>query len=217
MRAPRLAMATLALAASCAGAMGQSPPSPPPTLQQSPLPGTPAPAPVVPPTAGRQTLITEPGDPGNVDEVNLPSRPALVMAGSGQWEDAYKALRDAFGKIEAELARQGIVPTGRPIASFTQTTDDAFKFDAMIPVAALPSPPPTLPAGMRFGETPGGRAYRFVHKGSYEDIDTTYDTVTTYLEAKDIAAKDVFMEEFVNDVRDGTDVNLEVNIFVQPK
>ena len=171
----------------------------------------------MPPAASRPTLIAEPGDSGNVDEVTLPEKPVLVLSGSGQWENAFRSLREAFGRIEAELARAGIAPAGRPIATFTQTTDDGFRFEAMIPVAAAPSPAPPLPDGMRFGATPPGKAYRFVHKGAYEDIDTTYDTVTTYLEAKDIVARDVFMEELVTDPTAGTDPARVVNFFGQPK
>jgi effector-binding domain-containing protein len=56
-----------------------------------------------------------------------------------------------------------------------------------------------------------------VHKGPYDDIDTTYETVTTYLDAKDILAKDAFIEEYLNDVADPADAALEINIFVQPR
>ena len=87
----------------------------------------------------------------------------------------------------------------------------------MVPVGLVPTPAPALPAGFRFGATPSGKAYRFVHQGPYEEIDSTYETVTSYLDAKDIAAKDVFFEEYVNDVKDPKDGSLEVNIFVQPR
>lgn len=205
-----VAALALAFLAAMPDASAQSPPA---AITQAPPPGEPARLPAAP----RPTLISEPGDPGNVDEVTLPEKPVLILSGSGQWEGAFKSIREAFGQIEAELAKAGIAPAGRPIATFTQTTDDGFRFEAMIPIAAAPSPAPPLPDSMRFGATPGGKAYRFVHKGAYEDIDTTYDTVTTYLEAKDIAARDVFMEEFANDPKDGADPDLEVNIFVQPK
>ncbi len=79
------------------------------------------------------------------------------------------------------------------------------------------TPPPDLGAKLRFGVSPSGKAFRFVHKGPYDDIDTTYETITTYLEVKDIVAKDAFIEEYVSDFTDGQDTNFEVNIYVQPK
>jgi effector-binding domain-containing protein len=181
------------------------------TLQQAPGPGT------TPAVASRPTLVPDAGDPSNVDEVVLPEKPVLVVSGSSTWDDGLKNLRAAFGKVEAELARLGIAPTGRPVTVFVQTTDDNFRFDAMVPVAAAPSAPPTLPPDMRFATTPAGKAYRFVHKGPYDDIDTTYETITAYLDAKDILAKDAFIEEYVNDVADPSDAALEINIYVQPR
>lgn len=208
MKARRSVVALIG-AALAGSALAQSPPA---TISQNPPPGAAAPS-----VGGRPTLVPEPGDPVNVDDVVLPEKPALVLSGGGTWEEALKTLKGAFGRMEAELGKAGIKPAGRPIAVFTQTTDDSFKFEAMIPVAAAPATPLALPPEMRFGVTPAGKALRFVHKGPYEDIDGTYETVTTYLEAKDIVAKDVFMEEFVTDPGEGSDPNLEVNIFVQPK
>ena len=191
------------------GGGGGQPPAT--TLQQAPAPGA---APVV---TGRPTLIPESGDPSNVDEVLLPEKPVLILSGTSTWDEGLKNLRAAFGRVDAELARLGIAPAGRPIAVFTQTTDDNFRFDAMVPIATPPSPAPAPGADMRFGTTPSGKAYRFVHKGSYEEIDTTYETITTYLDIKEILAKDAFIEEYVNDIADPSDPALEINIFVQAR
>lgn len=200
----------------------ESAPLPPPT---TPSPGAsapaspPAPAPVPPgpAVAARPTLIPSPGDPVNVDEVVLPEKPVLALTGSSKWEDGLKSIRAAFARIEDELRRLGLAPAGRPLAVFLQTTDDDFRFEAMVPIESAPNPAPAVAAEMRFAATPSGKAFRFVHKGAYEDIDSTYETITTYLDAKDIVAQDAFMEEFVNDVADGADTGLEVNIFVRPK
>ena len=69
----------------------------------------------------------------------------------------------------------------------------------------------------RAAMTPAGRALRFVHKGPYEDVDSTYDMIEIYLEAKGIVVKDPIIEEFVNDPKDASDPDLELNIFVQPQ
>ncbi len=83
----------------------------------------------------------------------------------------------------------------------------------MIPVAAAPSSPPAMEDGLRFGTTPSGKALRFRHRGSYEGIDGTYETLTAYLDAKDIVVQDKFMEEYVTDLKDGADDGLDVNIY----
>lgn len=180
------------------------------------IPKAPGPATTASGAPSLPPLVAEPGDPGNVDEVVLPARPALSLAGKGSWDDGMKAVQDAFGRIRAELAKLGIEPAGRPLAIFTETTDDAFQFQAVIPIAATPTPTPSAP-GFTFTTTPSGKAYRFVHKGAYEEVDSTYETITAYLDAKDIVAKDAFIEEYLNDVSDPADTSLEVNIYVQAK
>lgn len=204
--AHRILVAALAILAIALPATihAQAPATPPPTS-----------APAAP---GRPTLLPEAGDPANVDEAMLTAKPVLILSGTSDWDNGLKNLRGSFAKIEQELARLGIAPAGRPLVLYTQTNDDNFKYEAMVPIAATPTAPVAdLARDMRFGETPSGKAWRFVHKGPYDDIDSTYETITTYLEAKDIVARDAFIEEFANDVADPADASLEVNIFVQPK
>jgi len=227
------------------GPLAAQQPAPPPSTapspaQTNPLPTTtapnpapdpgksPAPAPeqaVAPPPAGqsaigtpaRPTLIDKPGEPGDVDEVTLPAKAAAIVTGKTKWEEAVVNLKQAFARIEADLAKLGVAPAGRPLAVFTRTDDDGFEFEAMIPVAAAPNPVPAETDGLRFGTTPSGKALRFAHRGSYESIDSTYETLTAYLDAKDIVVQDRFVEEYATDLKDGTDDNLDVNIYALVK
>jgi effector-binding domain-containing protein len=185
------------------------------------------PAPSAPPTApsrqgaassgARPTLVPSPGDPLDVAEVTLPGKPAVVLAGTSSWDEGFDDLKKAFGQIEAELAKAGMRPAGRPVTVFIETDDMGFRYEAMVPVDAAATARPTLSADVGFGRTPEGKAYHFVHKGPYENIDSTYETITAYLDAKGIVAKDVFIEEYVTDLTDRTDDALEINIFVQPR
>ncbi|MCJ2015267.1 GyrI-like domain-containing protein [Methylobacterium sp. J-076] len=165
----------------------------------------------------RPPLVMKPAEPGDVDEVTLPAKPAAILSGKAKWEEAVQGLQKAFAQIEADLAKAGIKPAGRPLAVFTKTEDDGFEFEAMIPVASSPAPAPAMEDGLRFGTTPSGKALRFAHRGSYESIDSTYETLTAYLDAKDIVVQDRFVEEYVTDLKDGTDDALDVNIYALTK
>src|ERR687897_245047 len=155
-------------------------------------PAAPAPA-----AAGRPTLVPTPGDPVNVDEVTLPGKPAAVLVGQSTWDDGFQNLKNAFRKIEEELTRAAIAPGGRPLTVFVETEDLGFRYEAMIPIPAAPAGRATLTPEVRFGRTPEGKALRFVHKEPYEAIDSTYETITAYLDAKGVAVKDQFVEEYV--------------------
>jgi effector-binding domain-containing protein len=194
--------AVIALAVALGGAAGaQAPPEAPPAPAQ----------------ASRPTLVPNPGDPANVDEVTLTGRPAAVLSGTSTWDDGFTNLKNAFRRIEEELTRAGIVPAGRPLTLFVETDDMSFRYQAMVPIPQAPEGRPTLTPEIRFGRTPEGKAFRFVHKEPYEAIDSTYETITAYLDAKGVAVKDQFVEEYVTDLTDPTDPNLEINVFVEPK
>jgi effector-binding domain-containing protein len=219
-------IAALSGALLCSPALPQPAPSgsatpPGATLSQPPGPGTPgqgAPAPAPQGAAANlPTLVPESSDSSNVDEVMLPTKPVAIMSGQSNWEDALKNLRAAIQHVRDELGKAGIAIAGRPLTVFVETSDENFKFDAMVPIDKAPEGTPATAADIRFGATPAGKAYRFVHKGPYDEIDSTYETITAYLDAKDIVAKDAFIEEYANEIVDPTDPNLEINIFVQPK
>ena len=195
------------------GTAQPSPPAPSP-----PQTATPAPPPGGPTGGARPTLVPEPGDAGDVAEVTLPGKPAAVISGTSGADEGFATIRNALRKVEEELQKAGIAPAGRPVAVFQHfNADGSFNYDAMIPIERPPQGRTLLTNEIRFGTTPAGRALRFTHKGSYEDVETTYDMIEVYLEAKGIVVADPIIEEFVNDPRDASDAELELNIFVQLK
>ncbi len=167
--------------------------------------------------SGLPTLVPNPGDPVNADEVVLKGKPAAILSGTSTWDDGFTNLKNAFRKIEEELTRSAISPSGRPLTLFRQTDDIGFHYDALIPIPAAPAGKATLTPEVRFGTTPDGKAMRFVHHAPYDEIDETYETITAYLDAKNVTVKDDFVEEYVTDLTEPSDPNLEVNIFVQPQ
>jgi effector-binding domain-containing protein len=223
-------------------ALAQTPPAanPPPAAPEAPAPAQPgatpqgpataqpapaAPAPATPaPTtpapaqqAGRTTLFPNPSDPTGVEEGVLVAKPTVVLNGISTWDEAFTNLKNAFAKIEGELKKAGITPTGRPLTIFVDTDDNGFKYEAMVPIAQVPEGKTELTPEIKFGKTPEGKSFRFVHKDAYDEIDGTYETITAYLDIKEIVAKDAFIEEYVSDFTDSQDTNFEVNIYVQPK
>lgn len=164
-----------------------------------------------------QTLVPEPADPGEPDQVSLPAKPAIILTTKAKKEELLTELKSAFERLGAELSKAGVKPAGRPLAFFVGDDDDVMRFEAMIPVTAAPAQPPALAEGMKFGSTPSGKAYRFKHAGSYDAIVRTYEVLTTYLDLKDVAVQDPFVEEYVTDLRDDSDEKLDVNIYALKK
>jgi effector-binding domain-containing protein len=198
------------------------PVQPPPTL---PAPGQPLPVPPV--TPQQQTGVPDPnatlagkrGDPSDVDPILLVARPVLMLSGQSSWDQGFQQLVQSFKVLRAEAGKAGLPIAGRPLTLFVETDDNGFRFEAMLPIgqAREGSRSSEFGQGVRPGLTPAGPSLRFVHVAPYDDIDSTYETITAYLEAKSIVAKDAFLEEYVSDLTDPGDPNLEINVYVQPR
>lgn len=164
--------------------------------------------------AGAQSDGRSPGDASSAQAVQLAARPALVLAGSAEWEDGFSKLNKAFADLRTAMDRANLKPGGRPIAVFVDTDDQGFKYQAMIPLEAAPAAAPSFPAPIKLGETPAGKTMKFEHRSAYDDIDSTYEAITAYLDEKGIEAKPMFVEQYLNDVTSAEDTSLQVDIFV---
>ncbi len=195
-------LAALALTFAAGPGLAQTPPPPAPA-ESMPIPGAP-PAP----------LPLQPGDAFG-EEVMLPERPIIFLKGQGTWETAFETLVDAFKSLNQYLDKEGIKPTGAAITVYTQTDDRGFTFEAALPVAAAPANPPT--GDIAVGLAPQGRALKFVHRGSYDAMDSTYEAITNHLDEKQLDAKDMFIEEYAADPVTVNPDNMVVTVFVPVK
>jgi len=190
----------LAFAGGAAFAQGAAAPAAPPVLNLDKGPATPSPL--------------KPGDAFG-EAVTLPDRTIVFMKGHTNWDAAFDTLIDAFKSLNEFLDKQGIKPSGPFITIYTQTDDTGFSFQAAAPVASAPANPPK--GDIAVGTAPGGKALKFVHRGSYDAMDSTYEAITNYLDDKQMEAKDLFIEEYTTDPVKTDPGSLVINIFVPIK
>ena len=120
-----------------------------------------------------------------------------ISRATANWDAAFDTLVDAFKSLNDYLDKQGIKPTGPAMTIYTQTDDTGFSFQAALPVAEAPKDPPK--GDIAVGPAPAGKALKFVHRGSYDAMDSTYEAITNYLDDKQLEAKDLFIEEYATD------------------
>lgn len=178
----------------------------------SPPPGNPPPVQPAPPAPSGQPL--QPGDPFG-EPVMLPERTIIYLKGVGNWDSAYDTLVDAFKSVYGYLEKESIQPAGNAMTIYTQTDDTGFDYQAAVPVAQEPKSKPQ--GDIAVGKAPSGKALKFIHRGSYDSMDTTYEAITNYLDEKRLEAKDVFIEEYLTDPTKTPDEKLVVNIYVPTK
>ena len=225
-----IAIAVIAL--GFGDALAQSPApgaSPPPAESTKPgAPPTAAPGPAAPsatpatPPAAAETPATPPAaapapvqtaDPFG-EQITLEPKTVLVLKGTANWDSAFDTLIDSFKSLSALLEKQGIKPAGNPMIVYTATDDTGFSYLAEVPVDQTPK---NLTKDMSMGKSPDGKALKFVHRGSYDNMDNTYEAITNHLDDKKLEAKDTFVEEYMTDPLTTAEDKLVINVYVPLK
>lgn len=145
-------------------------------------------------------------------EVTLAAKAIVYVKGSGTPDKAYDIIVDAFRKVETYLDRAGLKASGPPMMIYSSLDDTGFDFQAAIPLAA---PPAEQPGGeIAVGMSPEIKVLKFVHRGSFDDINQTYEAIMNDLDDKGLEAKTPLIEEYVTDPVTTPDDNLVVNIYM---
>jgi effector-binding domain-containing protein len=240
-RSFRLAMVALipaaAISLGIAAALAQSPPPAAPPAASTPTPAaspTPSPAPAAspapeaspspapsPPPAAAQAPATPPpaaapvqtADPFG-EQITLEPKTVVIAKGTANWDSAFDTLMESFKSLSALLDKQGLKPAGNPMIVYTSTDDTGFTYLAEIPVDQEPK---NLTKDMSVGKSPDGKALKFVHRGSYDNMDNTYEAITNHLDDKKLEAKDTFVEEYITDPLKTAEDKLVINVYVPLK
>ena len=191
-----LTVSAAALIASFApAALAQTPPAPTPPAAAEPAPAIPA-------------------DPFG-EEVTLEPKTMIYMKGTATWETAFETIVEAFKTITDYMDKQKLTASDKPLAIYTQTDESGFQYQVGIPIAEAPKNPPK--GDLAVAKTPSGKMLQFVHRGSYDGMDTTYEAITNHLDEKRLESEDMFIEEYVTDPTKTPEDKLIVNVYVPLK
>ena len=202
---PVLAALLLALATGLAAAQ-PAPPADKPAEQMPPAPP--------PPGAEPSPSPLKPGDAFGL-EVMLPERTMVYLKGHTNGDTAFDTLVESFKTLHAFMDKEGIAANGPAMTIYTQTDETGFQFEAAYPIAQTPANPPK--GDIAVGPAPSGKALKFVHRGSYDAMDTTYEAITNYLDDHQLDAKDLFIEEYTTDPATSNQDKLVIDVFVPIK
>jgi effector-binding domain-containing protein len=187
-------------------------PVPPPAETKSPAdPPSAAQAPATPPPPPAASVQS--ADPFG-EQITLEPKKVVIIKGSANWDSAFDTLIESFKSLTALLDKQGIKPAGNPMIVYTSTDDTGFTFLAEIPVEQDPK---NLTKDVSIGKSPDGKALKFVHRGSYDNMDNTYEAITNHLDDKKLEAKDTFIEEYITDPLKTAEDKLVINVYVPLK
>jgi effector-binding domain-containing protein len=184
-------------------------PVPPPAETKSPA-DIPSEAQTAPPPAAAPVQTADPFG----EQITLEPKTVVIARGTANWDSAFDTLIESFKSLSALLDKQGIKRAGNPMIVYTATDDTGFTYLAEIPVEQDPK---NLTKDMSMGRSPDGKALKFVHRGSYDNMDNTYEAITNHLDDKKLEAKDTFVEEYITDPLKTAEDKLVINVYVPLK
>jgi effector-binding domain-containing protein len=216
----------LSIASALAESPAAAPPAastatPAPAAAATPMPAaSPSATPAAPPAAAETPATPPPAaapvqtaDPFG-EEITLAPKTVIVLKGTANWDSAFEALTDSLKTLSALLDKQGIKRAGNSMIVYTSTDDTGFTYLAEVPVEQDPK---SLTKDMSIGKSPDGKALKFVHRGSYDNMDNTYEAITNHLDDKKLEAKDTFIEEYITDPLKTAEDKLVINVYVPLK
>ncbi|HLK82575.1 MAG TPA: GyrI-like domain-containing protein [Xanthobacteraceae bacterium] len=159
-------------------------------------------------------ITVAPDDPFG-EQVTMTEKTIVYLEGSGLWDSAFETIVGAFKSVYGAIDKLGAKPNGAPMTIYTATDDNGFQFQAAVPVAQAPASPPQ--GDIKIGKSPTGTALKFVHRGSYDEMDTTYEAIAHHLEEKNLEAKDLFVEQYIKDPVTTPEDDLVIEIYVPLK
>ncbi len=217
-------------------AWAQTPPATPPAATSTPAPTPPAatpapatPAPATPetpaatpapPPVAAQTPATPPADPKVQvadpfgEETTLTAKKVIAIKGNATWDNAFEALTDSLKTLTAVLDKQGIKASGPAIVVYTSADDNGLAYQAQLPIEQDPK---NLPKDVTIAKSPEGKVLKFIHRGSYDTMENTYEAITNHLDDKKLEANDTYIEEYTTDPLKTPEDKLVITIFVPPK
>lgn len=226
-RGALLALVPAAIMACGSAALAQTPaPSPAPSASPVPpaAPATPAPppaetkSPADTPAAAQSPTPPAPAPVQTADpfgeEFTLEPKKVVTLKGNANWDAAFDSLIESLKTLTAQLDKESVKPSGNPMIVYTSTDDTGFTYVAEIPVDQDVK---NLGKNMSMGNSPDGKALKFVHRGSYDNMDNTYEAITNHLDDKKLEAKDTFIEEYITDPLKTAEDKLVINVYVPLK
>jgi effector-binding domain-containing protein len=129
------------------------------------------------------------------------------------------AMQSSFATLGQYMARTKLAPAGPPRAIYANwgaTTS----FTLAFPIVAAPAVTESAP-DVVIGTLAGGRALRFVHRGPYDSIRTTYGQIDAWLRERGAIRTDAdwarysgMWEEYVGEPGTMPDTELTTNIYL---
>lgn len=126
---------------------------------------------------------------------DLPSQPALCIRATIHSADIPKLFDRAYGQIAGYLTANGGQFAGPAYAAYFNMDMDNLKLEVGFPVIA----PLAGQGEIESVEIPAGSYAVLLHKGPYQNLRTSYDTLSSWIDAQGYKATGTAYEFYITD------------------
>lgn len=136
-----------------------------------------------------------------IDVVEVEPAVIVFTATSSAWDATAigQAFGEAYGQIGGFLAAHGLELSGPPVAITKSSTEEAWRFDAGLPIAEKPDVEIDPASPVQIRQTRGGKAVKGVSLGSYENLSANWSKVRAWVAAHGYEEAGLTWEEYVSD------------------
>lgn len=143
-------------------------------------------------------------------EIALPEKTIVYLQGTGSWDTAYETVVEAFKTVHEYIDKRGLKPDGDAMMIYTGADDTGFDYRAAVPVMGPFDNPPK--GDIAVGTSPTGKAYKFIHRGTYDGMENLYEAITNFFDEKNLEPGDLFIERYVTDPRTTPEDELVIEV-----
>jgi effector-binding domain-containing protein len=150
------------------------------------------------------------------EEVEVRQSPLIyVEASCGTDEREIQAtFASAFARLTSFVAKHRLEPDGPPRTINHEWGESGYRFDAAIPLPAVPDIQVPVGSPVRVKSSYAGKALRVVHRGAYDGMRATYDRLFACAAAYGFEPAGPPWDEFVNDPGDFPEADLLTQIYL---
>ena len=137
-------------------------------------------------------------DFSNISTEEVDSQNVLYVSTSGNTnEDMSLVIREAYAKVTEFMVANNINFGGMPMAITRNWGNNIWEFDAAIPVDLNSIEGET--GEIQLGQTYGGKAVKYIQKGSYDQGEASYALIDAYIEENELERSGNPWEVYAND------------------
>ncbi len=152
-----------------------------------------------------------------IEVVDVEAHPLIFVSSASSWDvgDIGKTFSAAKKQVLRLIESSELEPVGPPVAITTSVSDEEWRFDAGIPVAAPPEDGDLEPESLvKVGETPRGRVVRTTSVGPYGNLSKEWEKTRAWAAVHGLEEAGLGWEEYVSDPADNPEDQLITRLFL---